>query len=646
MENPRDNTPSIIIAAGRKHAKAHGVAEESDYSSSVRKKLSTSSRTGQACDRCKIRKIRCDSAVGGCSPCRQTQATCKTTDRITGKATVRGLTDILEGENRYLKTKLREMQQQMRDLGIQVEDDGDSSQYASQSQLQPREEPRWDLPHQHNSSRRNTHAIIEIPQENTSLFRRHIANETGSLSQDPGFSLLRGTKLALFGMQIDLAEFADDISEVDSPATYEGFMEQIFNRTPPNDPAPLPPNLQAAKEYMQWYLRFLNPYTPILHKSDINELLAKFYEDPTPGPRPGRPAAEEVVVHMMFSLIKYQYGQRNKIQSMIDEAMAHFQYCLKFWPDLVKSQTLQDVQAMTLISLQIRSFPKPGAAWYCGTMALTTAIEIGMNRSAAAWSALDPRPMTVHEMEMRKRIFWTLYTLVIGLSGRLGRPMPLRLSDIDIEFPQPINDNLPEEGSIAEFRQCSFHVGIAIDKILALSGELYSTFYSVSGCRPEKYDANIARFEADLASFRSSIHPELQDSRRAEGEVKIFALYIELYALETEFLLRHPLIMHSNDGERFKEQLICAREHVPKTLRVLRILRDANCLDVPWFTVTTFLAMIFTTLFAENQRREEITDGELEKLKGEMDGWLNILGDIGIMLGESSFLALHIRSVN
>lgn len=90
---------------------------------------------------------------------------------------------------------------------------------------------------------------------------------------NPGFAMLRGTKLSLFGMQIDIAEFADDSSDLDSPQTFEGFMKHVFGRTQPSQAAPLPDNLQSAQEYAIWFFRFLNPYTPIIDKRDMHELV-------------------------------------------------------------------------------------------------------------------------------------------------------------------------------------------------------------------------------------------------------------------------------------------------------------------------------------------------------------------------------------
>jgi hypothetical protein len=362
--------------------------------------------------------------------------------------------------------------------------------------------------------------------------------------------------------------------------------------------------------------------------------LTKVYNDPAPGPRPGRSAAEEVLVHMMFALIKYQYGQRNNEQLMIDESMAHFHYSLRFYGDLVRGQTLQDVQAMVLIALQVRGFPQPGAAWFCGKLALNSAVELGLHRSAAAWSAVDPRPLSYHECEMRKRVFWGLYGLVIGLGGRLGHPLPLRLSDIDIEFPQPVHDNLLEETNPSESGKCSFHVGIAITKLQALFGELYCTFYSLSGCPPQEYEATVARFEADLRTWRNSVHPDIQDPSHATAELHIYALYLKLYELEFLFLLRHPLIMPLDEPERLKEHLNHSRQLLPQILAVLVELRDAKSLDIPWYTVTVFLAAIFTALFAEDQRQEDITEGELNKLQSEMEVCLGILQVIGFALGK------------
>ncbi|KAL1998317.1 hypothetical protein VTN02DRAFT_6422 [Thermoascus thermophilus] len=68
---------------------------EPDYSQLVRERLRRdrqreNARTGQACDRCKERKMKCDTRPEGCSMCATRRLDCKVTDPITGETYIRG----------------------------------------------------------------------------------------------------------------------------------------------------------------------------------------------------------------------------------------------------------------------------------------------------------------------------------------------------------------------------------------------------------------------------------------------------------------------------------------------------------------------------------------------------------------------------
>ncbi|OJJ86920.1 putative C6 finger domain protein [Aspergillus glaucus CBS 516.65] len=63
---------------------------EPDHSALVREKSSKSKRCGQACDRCHIRRFKCDEVKGGCLMCLRSGIECKMTNRVTGKTMVRG----------------------------------------------------------------------------------------------------------------------------------------------------------------------------------------------------------------------------------------------------------------------------------------------------------------------------------------------------------------------------------------------------------------------------------------------------------------------------------------------------------------------------------------------------------------------------
>jgi hypothetical protein len=165
----------------------------------------------------------------------------------------------------------------LQELGVRVEDIQPSPKYPSHPPALAHEPDSqdWETAQANGPSRRpsNFRAASLVNQEETSLFRRHIANESGSLSQNPGFSMLRGTKLALFGMQVDLAEFSEQEIDLSSPKTHEGFAEHLFGRGSHAETAALPSSLDSAREYMRWYFQFLNPYTPVIDKRDMYALV-------------------------------------------------------------------------------------------------------------------------------------------------------------------------------------------------------------------------------------------------------------------------------------------------------------------------------------------------------------------------------------
>lgn len=110
------------------------------------------------------------------------------------------------------------------------------------------------------------------------MWQKHLNNVSGDLVPNPAFSMLRGTKLSLFGMHIDLAEFEENPLDVESPQTFGGFLyhANASNARQHATPPPLPPTLKAAQEYYaSWFFKFLMPYTPLLDKGQMQDLVGK-----------------------------------------------------------------------------------------------------------------------------------------------------------------------------------------------------------------------------------------------------------------------------------------------------------------------------------------------------------------------------------
>jgi hypothetical protein len=69
-------------------------------------------------------------------------------------------------------------------------------------------------------------------------------------------------------------------------------------------------------------------------------------------------------------------------------------------------------------------------------------------------------------------------------------------------------------------------------------------------------------------------------------------------------------------------------------------LKALNSIDATWYLATDYLAAIFTTLFAYTERQDHLTSQNVEQLRREMDRWLDVIGDVGRLLGNKVFFPL------
>ncbi|KAH8748877.1 hypothetical protein F5883DRAFT_720950 [Diaporthe sp. PMI_573] len=143
-KRPADLDETEDDSYGTEKAKLPRLRGSEDFSQVVKEKLQSYTRTGQACDRCKVRKIRCDRTPEGCFPCAQLNLKCNVTDRVTGRAERRGYLQQLERENEGMMTRLRDMEKLLEDKGIQVWPWQWTPPYGSSTPLDPYNDPGKD----------------------------------------------------------------------------------------------------------------------------------------------------------------------------------------------------------------------------------------------------------------------------------------------------------------------------------------------------------------------------------------------------------------------------------------------------------------------------------------------------------------------
>ncbi|WWD19127.1 hypothetical protein CI109_103585 [Kwoniella shandongensis] len=151
-----------------------------------------------------------------------------------------------------------------------------------------------------------------------------------------------------------------------------------------------------------------------------------------------------------FMWLCYGYGARLSEGEKLEGAVSHEVYynaavaCLS---TLTSHHSLATVQA--LVFLTIYGFRHPTAevsVWQVGGLAMRTAVEIGMHRGIKSKAERERDPV---RYEMKKRVFWAVYSLDRMMSAQLGRPSGIQDRDIDVELPLNVNVEFKDPKALA-----------------------------------------------------------------------------------------------------------------------------------------------------------------------------------------------------
>lgn len=255
--------------------------------------------------------------------------------------------------------------------------------------------------------------------------------------------------------------------------------------------------------------------------------LDRMYTDKSYVPSP----AQTVMVHMVFAIVDFQNASRDRMinrghntassSDVMQRSRMHYHYALSFFSGLLNNSGLEDLQAIGLILQHIRGFPKPGGSWLLSRIAINMCFELGLHRSPKKWQYSGSATNFI-ELELRKRVFWSILTLEVSLSARLGRPMSVREVDYDVELPERLDDEyITETGFLKKdegTEDCAFDVSIEMFKFTALYIEMLGTLYSLARPSREKYVALVEDLEGKLLKWRDNAPKSL--SKLVSGATK------------------------------------------------------------------------------------------------------------------------------
>lgn len=463
-------------------------------------------------------------------------------------------------------------------------------------------------------------------------------NYLGISGANEWLSPIKGTSVALFGMELDLVDFVtNDNDEAFSPTSYENFLSIAFKSSQERPHPPSFPSYRECKALCEWYFISVNCHAPIVHKPDVLDMVDRLNSDEVYQPD----ISETVQLHMIIAMMLFQSSVRN---SRPTHWADHYRYAASFLPDLMAKRTLPNIQAIALICLHLRNFTKPGAAWFMSTLTLNLCAEMGLHRSVSAWGKTNPE-ISEHEIEMRKRVFWSVLVIHTSISNKLGRPLAMRLEDFDVEFPKALDDNTGLEAtSIDDWHKCSYRVACHNFKWVLLVIQVQTSIYSVRA-PPNSYELTIQKLERDLDYFLKSIPIELSGGPETAQDDRACSLYLQFGAQELNLLVHHPAVCRTQNPDVNNKNLDICLDASAKLLHIAQSMRALKALDTTWLNATVWLSAMFVTLFAYNQRKDHITSQDLNALKDTMEQWLSVIGDIGQLMGSGTKLQNAVRHI-
>lgn len=337
---------------------------------------------------------------------------------------------------------------------------------------------------------------------------------------------------------------------------------------------------------------------------------------------------------MVFAIIYYQFGIRNGEDAemkarMNDLSNKHYHWCIdKTW-DLASEISLESIQGLVLMATHCVCFPKPGPAWLITTLAWTRAIEMNLHRNN------QPRDEPTNlANEMRKRAWWCLFMVVVIMYGRLGKPMPIRGEDMDVDFPVVIPDEYLAENGITEpgqIGEASWIVSSCGFRLAYLFMEMYNKVYVVR-TDPRAHIEAVRSVEQKFRAYQRDMPDELKLDKCKPAN-RVMATCLEASNCEFLLRLRHPSICATNDPAFVAESYRICEDVSKRLLQLATELARLKSLETTWYQLALYVAVVFTLLSARWVRRAEVTPVELATLKEEMSMGLAIISEVLKYLG-------------
>jgi hypothetical protein len=454
----------------------------------------SSFRNVSACNRCRLRKNRCDQNLPACVSCAKAGARCVGFDPITKREIPRTYVYYLESRVTYLESRLTangvhfapslQFDRGAKPMAEQAGDSGwDSSPSAASPHARSGGEYPGAMPDAFGRSNSRPHSHISSTKDSGAAMTGSVANA----SSDTGGS--RPHEL-----------HAPPHPEAWTRASFFGLCVQSRVNCAPF------PDRELGIRLARFYFEHANPQVPILHRGEFTGLLER--ADASTG-QPRSPLLL-YMLHLVFAIgagivveasaspdhtasvnrhqpdpvsdiaEKQRRGQPSHPEEYHASAMMHLESYLGSEPSRDRTQDLvvrlEELQAVLLLGSLALLRPVAPGLWYISGVAMRLAVDLGLcseatgsneNRDGTRLTTVDAVGLTYSWTEPKepgrpewtrdlcRRLWWCTYSLDRLVSTYVGRPCGIMDQVITTEFPSVLDDaDLTVAGSTSRPEGC------------------------------------------------------------------------------------------------------------------------------------------------------------------------------------------------
>lgn len=188
-----------------------------------------------------------------------------------------------------------------------------------------------------------------------------------------------------------------------------------------------------------------------------------------------------------------------------------------------ESRTVQSIEAMALLAIHHLRSASGHGLWYIIGLAMRSCIDLGLHNKEYE-HGLSPL-----QIQYRRRLFWSVYSLERTISISLGRPLSISDRQVDVEFPDPVLSNLdfstpPSVTNLSGVSQMTpitseedggVHVAISLFKLRRIESNIHHSVYRTDRQLKEllpklgKHRRHLEQWRASLIASMPTDSPRL-----------------------------------------------------------------------------------------------------------------------------------------